>query len=51
VRDIKSVLRAKRRKKRGRRKKEQVAEAPAATVAARKRVHGLESLELAIDDC
>jgi hypothetical protein len=50
--NIKSVLRKQGRQKRGRRKKEQAAEATAAAVAApRKRVHGLESLELAIDDC
>ena len=50
--NIKSVLRKQGRKKRGRRKKEQPAEATAAAVTApRKRVHGLESLELAIDDC
>jgi hypothetical protein len=50
--NIKSVLRKQGRKKRGRRKKERPAEATAATaVAPRKRVHGLESLELAIDDC
>jgi hypothetical protein len=50
--NIKSILRKQGRKKRGRRKKEQPAEATAAAVAApRKRVHGLESLELAIDDC
>jgi hypothetical protein len=50
--NIKSVLRKQGRKKRGRRKKEHPAEATAAAVAApRKRVPGLESLELAIDDC
>jgi hypothetical protein len=50
--NIKSVLRKQGRKKRGRRKKEQAAEATAAAVAApRKSVRGLESLELAIDDC
>jgi hypothetical protein len=50
--NTKSVLRKESRKKRGRRKKGQPAAATAATaVAPRKRVHGLESLELAIDDC
>ena len=50
--NIKSVLRKQGRKKRGRRKKEQPAEATAAAVTApRKSVRGLESLELAIDDC
>jgi hypothetical protein len=51
--NTKSVLRKESHKKRGRRKKEQQ---PAETTGAaaptpRKRVHGLESLELAIDDC
>jgi hypothetical protein len=49
--NTKSLLRKQGRKKRGRRKKEQPAEATAAVAAPRKRVHGLESLELAIDDC
>jgi hypothetical protein len=49
--NIKSVLRKQGRKKPGRRKKEQAAEATAAVAPPRKRVHGLESLELAIDDC
>ena len=51
--NIKSVLRKQGRKKRGRWKKEQPAETGgAATITApRKSVRGLESLELAIDDC
>jgi hypothetical protein len=49
--NIKSVLRKQGRKKRGRRKQKQAAEATAAVATPRKRVHGLESLELAIDDC
>jgi len=51
--NIKSILRKKSRKKRGRRKKEgQAGEVTTTTVAAsRKSVRGLESLELAIDDC
>jgi hypothetical protein len=51
--NIKSVLRKERRKKRGGKKKgQQPAETPAAAAPApRKRVHGLESLELVIDDC
>jgi hypothetical protein len=51
--NIKSVLRKELRKKPGRRKKEQ--QPAGATAAAaptpRKSVRGLESLELAIDDC
>jgi hypothetical protein len=52
--NIKSVLRKQGRKKRGRRKKEgQPAEATAVSTVptSRKSVRGLESLELAIDDC
>ena len=51
--NIKSILRKQGRKKPRRKKKEgQAGEVTTITVAApRKRVHGLESLELAIDDC
>jgi hypothetical protein len=50
--NIKSILRKQGRKKPGRRKKEQPGETTAAVVSApRKSVRGLESLELAIDDC
>jgi hypothetical protein len=49
--NIKSVLSKQGRKKRGRRKKEPQPAAAAAVTAPRKSVRGLESLELAIDDC